>query len=335
MRGHSYILLLALLLTLMGCKPALPDGVLSERKMERVLYDFHVAQGMTEHVPRESGEDYESMRYELHQAVFRKHGITQQDFDRSMTYYLSDMDRMYSIYKHVTERLEREADALGIAAGPRDMYAQLSNLGDTANVWADRPLFVVRNSPLTNFQIWSQACDSTWLPGDDVMWRFELKDIHLSYGRNNLYADLVIVYDNDSVRSRLTSVSDSKEVEIRIDNPEGWLPRSVSGHLCSDISADPQQERLYVIFSPALIRFHKPQVDSTLIKSGLPADSLAADSLASASVDSTANRRLSPEEFRDLQPVDRTIDVVKEKPYQAPRRGSRKRFVQPSSPRRK
>ena len=328
MKVRSSILLFALFLALSGCKPPLPSGVLSNRKMELVLYDFHVAQGMAEHVPRESGQDYETMRYELHQAVFRKHGITQQDFDRSMTFYLSDMDRLYTIYNHVTQRLEREADALGIAAGPRDLYAQLSNQGDTANVWADRPLIILRNRPLVNFQLWSLKCDSTWLPGDDLMWRFELRNIQLNYVRTNLYADLVIVYDNDSVRSRLTSVSDHKDIEIRVDNPERWTPRSVSGHLYAELSDDPQKERIFIIHAPSLIRFHKPQVDSTLVDSTLPSDSLAADSLASAA-DSSVNRRLTPEQFRDLQPVDRTIDVVKEKPYQAPRRGNRKRFSQP------
>lgn len=334
MKGRRTILLLALLLSLAGCKPPLPPGVMSERKMERVLYDFHLAQGMTEHVPRQNGQDYESMRYELHQAVFRKHGITQEDFDRSMTYYLSDMDKMYTIYKHLSDRLEREAEALGVAAGPRDLYAQLTSFGDTANVWADRSMFVLRNKRLVNFQMWSQECDSTWQAGDDVMWRFEIKEIQNGYNRSNLFADLVVVYDNDSVRSHLTSIFDRKEQELRIDNPEGWLPRTVSGHLFAEINTDPQQERIYVVFAPSLIRFHKPQADTLAVDSVALTDSLRADSVAAAA-DTAAERRRSPEQFRNSQSVERTIDVVKEKPYQAPRRSNRKRFSQPDIPRRK
>ena len=36
-----------------SCKPGVPDGVLSESKMEKVLYDYHLAQGMAmQHAPR-------------------------------------------------------------------------------------------------------------------------------------------------------------------------------------------------------------------------------------------------------------------------------------------
>ena len=317
---------------LLGCKPSLPDGVLSESKMERVLYDFHLAQGMAEHAPRADNQDFDGMRYELQQAVFRKHGIAQEDFDRSMTYYLSDMEKMSVIYKHVSDRLEREADALGIAAGPRDLYARLTSMGDTANVWSDRPLFAIRNSHLNNFQMWNQLCDSTWFPGDDVMLRFELKQLTQTYGRGDLYADLVIVYENDSVRGKLTNVAEKSEVELRIDNPEDWRIRSVSGHFFSPVVSDPQQTRIFIVFAPSLIRFHKLSVDSAAVAADRTSvDSIAVDSTRQAGLtsDSTSSRRLSPEEFRDLQPVDRTIDVVKEKPYKRNQRGGKKRFAQP------
>lgn len=320
-----------MLMVFVSCKPSLPDGVLSERKMERVLYDFHLSQGMAEHAPRSDNQDFESMRYELQQAVFRKHDITQEEFDRSMTFYLSDMEKMSLIYKHVSDRLEREADALGVAAGPRDLYASLTSMGDTANVWSDRPLFAIKNSQLNNFQKWSLICDSTWLPGDDVMLRFELKQLSQAYGSGDLFADLVVLYENDSVRSRLTNVADRKDVELRIDNPEAWRIRSVSGHFFSPVVSDPQQTRVFIAFAPALIRFHKPIVDSVDVKTDAPIDSVAVDSLQNAnkSSDSTSNRRLTPEEFRDMQPVDRTIDVIKEKPYKSNQRNGKKRFVQP------
>jgi hypothetical protein len=45
MRNLKSIAVLCLVAVLASCKPPLPDGVLSEGKMERVLYDFHLAQG--------------------------------------------------------------------------------------------------------------------------------------------------------------------------------------------------------------------------------------------------------------------------------------------------
>lgn len=326
MKLRSLIGTCLLLLALGGCKPSLPAGVLSESKMESVLYDFHLAQGLVEHAPRDYNQDYETIRYELHQSVFRKHGITQEEFDNSMAYYMSDMEKMADIYRHIADRLEREAEALGVAAGPRDVYAFLTAEGDTANVWADRILFAVRNSRHENFQMWSLECDSTWQAGDDLLWRFQLQQITNSYGPGDLYADLVVTYTNDSVRSRLSAVQDQQDVNLRIDNPGRWTPRSVSGHLFAPISREGNQARLYIAFAPSLIRFHKPLPEESPADS-LAADSLAADSLAAGAADSL-QRRLSPQELRDKQPIDRTIDIVKEKPYTAPKSG-RKRFVQP------
>lgn len=316
-----------LLATLAACKPALPSGVLSEGKLERVLHDFHLAQGMTDYVPREDNQSYDALRYELQQAVFRKHGITQEEFDRSMAYYLSDMERLVAIYKNVSTRLEREAEALGVAAGPHDIYASLTADGDTANVWANRTVFAIRNSKLDNFQMWSLSCDTTWLPGDDLMWRFSIQQVTNGFGHGDLYADLVVTYTNDSVRSKLTSVTSQTEMELRVNNPKDWIPKTVSGHFYSPLSEDPQQVRLYIASAHSLIRFHKPQED----KSSEDEDTLVADSAAESRSlhDTTDTRRLSPSQLRDLQPVDRTIDVVKEKPYQRQKRGNKKHFVTP------
>lgn len=243
-----------------------------------------------------------------------------------MTYYLSDMGKMNDIYRNVTERLERDAEALGIAAGPRDAYASLTADGDTANIWSDRMFFAVRNSRLSNFQMWSIACDSTWQAGDDLLWRFELKQITNAYGPGEFFVDLVVTYTNDSINSRLLNVASMDDVELRIENEEGWTPRSVSGHLYTPILTDPKQSRFYFIHTPSLIRFHKPQKEEVE-----PTDSLLLDSLEQEeSVDTAETKRLTPEQLRDRQPVDRTIDVVKQKPYKAPRRGSnKKRFAQP------
>ncbi len=326
-RSRTFFLLVLQLVLLLGCKPSLPDDVISERKMERVLYDFHLSQGMVEHVPRAEGQDYESMRYELQQAVFRKHGITQEQFDRSMTYYLSDMDKLNGIYKRVSERLERDAEALGIAAGPRDAYASLTADGDTANVWNDRTFFAVRNARLSNFQLWSILCDSTWRAGDDILWRSELKRISNTYGPGELFVDLVVAYTNDSVCSTLMNVASRDDVELRIESPDDWTPRSVSGHLYTPVLSDPKQSCFFFLMRPSLIRFHK-------LKSSDPetSDIQEEDSAQHSAVaaDSAASQRLTPEQLRDMQPVDRTINVVKQKPYQAPRRGSnKKRFAQP------
>ncbi len=310
--------------TLLGCKPALPDGILSEREMERVLYDYHIAQGMAESAPLDGQRSMDVRRYELQEAVFRKHGITRADFDSSMVFYCSDIDRLSRIYDHLSARFERETEALGAAIDAADIYAGLSAEGDTANVWTGRQLYAVHNRLGEHLQTWLVPCDSTWLAGDDILWRFSYNLFSRENGVSALYASVIVTYANDSIRAKTLNVISRSNTEIRIDNPEGWVPRQILGHFYTPSDNDAQRAGIYVINRLSLIRFHKSQE----WRDRILADTLAADSSHNATepiqapegrtigalTDSTNHRR-SPSEFRQQQDVEQKINIVKEKPY--------------------
>ena len=82
MRSFS-VKFLFVLLCLSACKPSLPDGILSESKMESVLYDYHLAMGLAE---SEEGSVPEN-RYIRVRQVFEKHNISEAEFDSSMVYW--------------------------------------------------------------------------------------------------------------------------------------------------------------------------------------------------------------------------------------------------------
>ena len=331
------IFFLASGLLLSACKPKLPSGVLSEGKMERVLYDYHFAQGIAEAGSRAEGVTIEQYRYELLDAVCRKHGITRAELDSSLVFYCTDLERMNRIYKHVALRLEQDAEAYGAAAGPRDIYAGLTALGDTANVWAERPLMAVKAVAKENLQTWTLQCDTTWLIGDEILWRFQVMDLH-ERGRGSLYADLVVTYDNDSVRVAQQTINGDQQAELRVNNSSGWTPRHLVGHLYQPVTTEARNNHIFLASSFALIRFHKSeevrqrllndtlQAD-TLLRDTFQADSLRADSTLQLPV-TTSGRRL-PLELRDRERPEQTIHIVKEKEYIPQRNGRRKTVNRP------
>ena len=67
------LLMSACCMSLTGCKPSLPDDVLSQGKMEDILYDYHLALAM---VQNEGGD--ETQRFIYKDAVLRKHDVTRQ-----------------------------------------------------------------------------------------------------------------------------------------------------------------------------------------------------------------------------------------------------------------
>lgn len=325
----SMLLCMLAVLFLDACRPQLPDGVIGEGKMERILYDYHMAQGIAESTPPDSG-NLETYRYELISAVFRKHGITEEQFEQSMTYYCSDLQRLHKIYKNLERRYEREANAFGQTTTVRDVYANLSADGDTANVWGGQPILVVRSTVQENLQTWQQTCDSTWLPGDQLIWRL----MPVSFSSRNIRsitADLIVHYTNDSVRGGVRNGSTGSQMEVRIANPEGWTPASIVGHLYMPVGNDEQDMAVIAATQLMLIRLH---VEQKIKPEILKTDSTATDSLSTDSMDATSSRthendrRLSPDEFRRQQPVDQKLDIVKEKPYIQPRQQQNRRRLQ-------
>lgn len=330
--NHLPKLLILALMLMAACKPKLPEGVLSEGKMERVLYDYHIAQGMTKTAPREEGISAEQYAYELVEAVCRKHGITQAELDTSLIYYCSDLEAMNRIYRHVAKRLEHDAEVYGAASGPRDVYASLTATGDTANVWADRPLIAIKSSVRENLQAWTMECDSTWLPGDDILWRFQTMDIH-ERGLGNLYADLVVTYDNDSVRAVQQTIVGDQTPELRLNNPKGWTPRRLTGHLYIAARSEARNGHLIIASSFALIRFHKSEeVRRTFAADTIHTDSIPEDSIDARQLTDTVraitagDERILPTELRDRQQVEHTINIVREKEY-TPVRGNRRKTI--------
>ena len=59
-----------------SCKPSVPGEYLSEKEMENVLYDFHIAEAMANDNSRQDGD---AAMITYREAVFKKHGITAAD----------------------------------------------------------------------------------------------------------------------------------------------------------------------------------------------------------------------------------------------------------------
>ncbi len=324
----KHLLLLFALLLLVACQVELPKGVLSERRLERVLYDYHKAQGLADAGVIE-GKSGDAQRYALQEAVFRKHNITREQFDSTMNYYCSNLERLNRIYKHLDRRLKREAEALGELEQSSSAYTSLSAEGDTANVWGGAHIIVVTNVPGNNVITWRQPCDSTWHSDDDLMWKFESKYLSRT-GTPDLYADIIVTYTNDSVRAFQRRARSEGSSELQMPTPSGWTPKSIAGHLYMPSTNEAEQRALYVLSGHLLVRFRKEvkasatgnQSADSLHNVVVVSDSLQNDSARQADARDT-ERRLSPAEFRDQQSVDQKLDIVKERPYQPAARPSR------------
>ncbi len=309
------LLLVCLTLILGACKPGVPGDVISESKMEDVLCDYHMAQCIAE-----AGDSFEVRRYGYVQAVFRKHGITEEEFDRSMVWYSSHAEFLKGIYDRIDARFEAQAAALGIGRGPVDRYANLSNQGDTANIWSGARFFALRPDMWNNRMQFNMPADTTFLPGDAFMWRFMPSFLYKDGSREG-HAALMVRFTNDSVAATTQRFGGNYYVELRVRTMEKDTVKSVSGFVYIPGADGVTTYRMVALTNLSLIRFHKVKPKPKMSPEKAALEQSPAAIPLEETAPSVPGRRLSPRELREeTQPTERTINVVKEKPYRVTRR---------------
>lgn len=158
------VLLLAFCLT--ACQVKRPETVLTDAKMEDVLYDFHIAKAMGEEVPY--NESYKRVLYI--ESVYKKHGITQADFDTSMVWFARHPDALTKIYEKVNTRLKAERDGINHLIALRDHKPKESAPGDSIDVWIWQHIYHLTGMPLDNKLTFTLPSDTNFKDRDTLRW---------------------------------------------------------------------------------------------------------------------------------------------------------------------
>ena len=96
------------LVLLLGSCTIRPEGVLSKRKMQAVLYDLHKTEGMMQAMGYNYGHEYETTVY--FQSTLAKHHVTQAQFDSSLVWYTDHPLLFNRVYPKVVDRLKSEQE---------------------------------------------------------------------------------------------------------------------------------------------------------------------------------------------------------------------------------
>lgn len=267
----SFILPALLSSLCLSCTVRAPRGIPSESEMERLLYDYHLAQSAA---GSEDSADYKLRLYT--DAVLAKHGMSRNDFDSAMRWYSRHADKLYEVYGSLSRRLSNEAQALGAAPGlsASGRYAGLAPAGDTANIWRGPSgglLLPYAGCNVFSFQIDN---DSVFKPSDKYEWHFNTKFVYQS-GRKSAVAALAVRYENDSVTSVQRQIYSDSENMLSLTAAD--LPvRRIEGfvYLEEELGAE---ARMLFLSKFVLARFRSQIRRDT---ASAPADSAAAEARA-------------------------------------------------------
>ena len=107
---HRYSVVLLLGALLAGCSKV-PDGILSEKKMQAVQTDMQLAEAMIS--LDNKGFPDNAHKEALYQSIFRKYKITQAEYDSSLVWYGRNLDIYMKVYDRVLADLNNRQKALG------------------------------------------------------------------------------------------------------------------------------------------------------------------------------------------------------------------------------
>lgn len=303
----KYTLQIIVLLLVIACKPMRPLHIISEDKMEDILYDYHISLALAE---LEKG-DLQENRYLLTQAALRKHNVTEAEFDTSLVYWCRNSEKMVKICERVSQRLSYVAATQGVERKEHSRYSYLKNEGDTANVWNLREGVIIIPNIIGNIYSFTIDADTTYMPGDNFEWVFSTKFVSSDHYQE-AWALLSYQFENDSVEGVSQRITTNKQVEIKLNCPKKFKDikiRSLNGSIYM-----PLRESGFGVLSVSnfvLVRYHdltrknkKSQEDDVVLK----------DSIINVNVSDTILQRQNPYDIRDKQDNERKINIIKDKP---------------------
>ena len=271
MKHSLYVLLvLSVLSMLLACKPTVPSKYIQPDDMENILYDYHVAQALAS-VDQMTNYDFERTKYFL--AVLKKHGVTQAEFDSSMVYYYSHLDRLKPIYQEVNDLLADEAKSVGASVGS-GRYLGYGVSGDTANIWKNRTDLLLIPRPTMNRFDFTVDVDTSFYKGDSFVFQFMSEYLWQS-GSKDAIICIVTKYEGDSIIQTTNHVSVSGISQIHVPaNREQKLKQMYGFIYLNAGSNDETTRKMMFISQMQLVRFHNKMLKDEANKDTVQTDSV-------------------------------------------------------------
>lgn len=291
---QRYGLVVFLVCTLFACHVKRPETVLSDTRMEDILYDYHIAKALGEALSY--NENYKRLLYI--ESVYKKYGITEAEFDSSMVWYARNPEALSKIYDNINARLKAEKTTVEELLALREGKPQTSVPGDSIDVWFGQELYRLSGMPLNNKVTFTLPADSNFYDRDTLCWnvRFLYPDKEFDSISAPIMA-MSLHYKNDSVISAFRKIFAAGDYSITLQNDTIGELKEVNGFIYYPSS----EKKSLLLDKISLMRYHS--VDSVVVAE--------ADTLKAAEKD-TLNVKKEPENMAkdSIEPDKKELKAV-------------------------
>lgn len=295
------ILPLILALILLAACDDRPKDVLSRGKMEDVLYDYHIMQGIINQLP---DNEREAKAEDYINAVYAKHGITEAQFDSSIVYYNRHSKELHKIYTNLKERYSIVNDEIQLVNGNNDMMAIFATGGDTTNLWNSARLLTLRNKNLLNKESFTILADTSFRRSDQFI--LTLTPVFIKERREDydiaLYVGLSVLYTSGKHVGTTRVINNDGLQQLTLQTSADDDIKSLTGFFY--YRGKKTMRNLCLIDNISLVRMHAKEVEHTE-----SADTITADTIIADTITRPIERRLTPEDFRQQNRTGKHINI--------------------------
>ena len=268
MRKNSVLLVLILIPMLYGCRLRRPESVLSPKKMEQFLYDYHLAQAVSQDLPRE--EKYITQAYI--DWAYSKNGISKEQFERSLIWYTRYPKELAKIYKRLSNRIDDEYKAVSKSLSQIEKKSIAIQSGDSVNLWYLDRTALLNTSVYMNKLTYHINRDTTFYKGDTVCLGLYGTFVSVDSGVPQYAHISLSAYYDDGITTADTIIRSNAQVSLCVVLDTAKTLSNISGAI-SYMDYTDNRNALLVLSDMELMRYHEKYVPDTAVVAAV-ADSI-------------------------------------------------------------
>ena len=254
------ILALALLVTVLsGCRLHRPDDVLSPKKMEQFLYDYHLAQAIGQELPK--NEKYSTKAYI--DWAYERNGVSPDEFNRSLVWYTRNPKELAKIYKRLSNRIDAEYKEASRSLSQIEKKSFVVLSGDSVNLWYLAPGAIMNTSVYMNKLTYKINSDTTFHKGDTIRLNLSGTFVSTDSVRSQHSYISLSAYYQDGVSTTDTILSGNGSVNLSLVLDSKADLKSISGSV-NYVDPDDNRSSVLLLSGMELMRYHEKVLPDTV-----------------------------------------------------------------------
>ncbi len=260
MRKVNVLFVLMLLPMLCGCRLKRPESVLSPKKMEQFLYDYHLAQVISQDLPRE--EKYTTKAYI--DWAYSKNNISKDQFERSLVWYTRYPKELSRIYKRLSNRINAEYKAASRSLSQIEKKSFTIQSGDSVDLWYMDRAALLNTSDYMNKLTYHINRDTTFHKGDTVCLDMYGTFVSVDSGVPQYAHISLSAYYDGGITTDDTIIRSNAQVSLSVVLDTAKTFNYISGAI-SYLDYTDNRDGLLILSDIGLMRYHEKNIPDTTV----------------------------------------------------------------------